>query len=85
MYDRICAAVLLVVAGLMAWLAYQLQVPFQYEPLGPKAFPLILAALIALCALWLLYRPDANRWQPSATRCGASVWVPPCCWCMPSR
>ncbi len=63
MYDRIFAGVLLVLSGLVAWAATQLQVPFQYEPLGPKAFPLILFALMAISAIWLAFKPDAGRWQ----------------------
>ncbi|OZG74588.1 tricarboxylic transporter [Hahella sp. CCB-MM4] len=63
MYDRIFAGVLLVLSGLVAWAATQLQVPFQYEPLGPKAFPLILSALMAVSAIWLAVKPGSDSWQ----------------------
>ncbi len=66
MYDRILAGVLLLLSGLVAWAALSLDVPFQYEPLGPKAFPVILAVLLALAASWLMYRPAKNDWHPNA-------------------
>lgn len=65
MYDRIFAGTLLLLSGLVAWAAAQFEVPFQYEPLGPKAFPFILSGLLAITAVWLLFRPSANDWQPT--------------------
>lgn len=65
MYDRIFAGTLLGLSGLIAWAALQLEVPFQYEPLGPKAFPVILAGILALSALWLLFKPSKDDWFPS--------------------
>ncbi|MFB9887409.1 tripartite tricarboxylate transporter TctB family protein [Balneatrix alpica] len=65
MYDRLFAGVLLGLSGLLAWAATQLQVPFQYEPLGPKAFPIILAGLMAACAIWIMVKPSPNKWKPS--------------------
>ena len=35
----------------------QLQVPFSYDPLGPKPVPLMLAGLLILLALFQLLRP----------------------------
>ena len=63
MYDRLFAGVLLLLSGLIAWAAFQLQVPFQYEPLGPKAFPLMLSGLLAISAVWLFIKPNANSWH----------------------
>lgn len=65
MYDRIFAATLLVLSGLIAWTAYHFEVAFQYEPLGPKAFPLILSVLLGSTALWLFVKPDTNHWHPT--------------------
>lgn len=67
MYDRIFAGTLLVLSGLLAWAATQFKVPFQYEPLGPKAFPLIIAAIMAVSAVYLLFRPSTNDWKPSSS------------------
>ncbi|MBV1788673.1 tripartite tricarboxylate transporter TctB family protein [Marinobacterium sp. D7] len=65
MYDRIFAGALLLLSGLIAWAAAQFDVPFQYEPLGPKAFPYILSALLAVAAVWLMIRPSADDWKPT--------------------
>ncbi|QUX97934.1 tripartite tricarboxylate transporter TctB family protein [Marinomonas sp. CT5] len=65
LYDRIFAGALLVLSGLIAWTAYHFDVPFQYEPLGPKAFPIILSAVLAICSVRLIVKPDANAWLPN--------------------
>lgn len=65
MFDRLFAGALLGLSGLIAWTAYHFEVPFQYEPLGPKAFPLILSCLLAVCATWLVLKPSPNTWKPS--------------------
>lgn len=42
------------VGGLVLWDASQLQVPYsQADPVGPKAVPYIVAALLLGCAVWL--------------------------------
>ncbi|MBN0986788.1 tripartite tricarboxylate transporter TctB family protein [Amphritea sp. ZJ14W] len=66
MYDRILAGILLVLSGLIVWSALQFDVPFQYEPLGPKAFPIILSILLSIVSVWLIIKPDANNWHPTA-------------------
>ncbi len=49
---------LCVVAGAgMAWAAHDYAAPISYEPVGPRAFPLLLAALMALAGAWLIARP----------------------------
>lgn len=64
MYDRIFAAIMLALSGWIIWTAAHFYVPFQYEPLGPKAFPIIIAAVLIVASLWLLVRPSANKWHP---------------------
>lgn len=66
MFDRIFAGSLLALSGLIAWTAYHFEVPFQYEPLGPKAFPIILSIVFAMCAVWLFIKPDQNMWHPTS-------------------
>jgi putative tricarboxylic transport membrane protein len=60
MSDRIFAVVWLAVVAGLAYLATRFEVTFTYEPMGPKAYPLMLAGLMALCALYLIVKPDAE-------------------------
>ena len=60
MSDRILGAVCLVAAAGMAWAAYDYAAPISYEPVGPRAFPLLLAGLMALAGAWLVARPGAH-------------------------
>jgi len=62
LWDRAFGAVLLGIAGLYAVDAWNIRVPFQYEPLGPTAFPLLLAAVLATTGVLLVARPDPVRW-----------------------
>lgn len=57
MSDRILGAVCVVVGAGMAWAAHDYAAPISYEPVGPRAFPLLLAGLMALAGTWLVVRP----------------------------
>ncbi len=68
MSDRIFAPLLLLVAVGYALIASSLEVPFQYEPLGPKPWPILIAAIVAICAVIVLIRPDPEpHWPTGAT------------------
>lgn len=54
--DRVLAVFALAFAALITVFGYDLQPPFSYEPVGPRAFPLLIALVIALCGLRLLIR-----------------------------
>lgn len=62
--DRILGIALLGLAAFIAVQAMQLHVPFSYDPLGPKAFPLGLSILLAVLSLVLVIRPGANAEWP---------------------
>lgn len=65
--DRVFALAWLAVCVMIAYKMWQLNVPFAYEPVGPKAFPLILAGLMAVCCVMLLIKPDQDiHWPESA-------------------
>jgi putative tricarboxylic transport membrane protein len=70
--DRVLGAFALVFAGLLAWQGWGLEAPFSYEPVGPRAFPLLLAGVIALCGLWLLVR---GREQAEPNPPGANMRI----------
>jgi putative tricarboxylic transport membrane protein len=52
--DRVLGVAALLLAAFLTWQGWGLQAPFAYEPVGPRAFPLLLALVIALCGAWLL-------------------------------
>ncbi len=58
MSDRILGAVCVVVAAFMAWAAQDYVPAFSYEPVGPRAFPRLLAALMAIGGAWLVLKPS---------------------------
>jgi putative tricarboxylic transport membrane protein len=61
MSDRILGAVCIAVSAGMAWFARDYTAAFSYEPVGPRAFPLLLAGLMACCGLWLVLKPALAR------------------------
>ncbi|WP_251976293.1 tripartite tricarboxylate transporter TctB family protein [Salinicola avicenniae] len=63
--DRILSLLLLGLAAFVAVQAWQLEVPFSYDPVGPKAFPLILSGLLAILAIVLFVRPGASGQWPT--------------------
>lgn len=54
--DRTLGVAALILAAIMLAFGYGLEAPFAYEPVGPKTFPLIAAAIIALCGIILVVR-----------------------------
>jgi len=57
MYQRIFGAILLAICVGLVVIAWGYQAPFSYEPVGPRAYPLLLLALIMGGALYLLLKP----------------------------
>ncbi|MCB1655798.1 MAG: tripartite tricarboxylate transporter TctB family protein [Pseudomonadales bacterium] len=56
--QRIFASVLLVVCAGLAIMAWPYQAAFSYEPVGPRAFPLLMLALMALGLIYMIVRPS---------------------------
>lgn len=74
--DRIFAAIWLVLSVLAAWVATSFTAEFSYEPVGPRAFPIILCALMAACSVWLLVFPGSDTaWPVRATAVRLVVMV----------
>lgn len=61
MSDRALGGACVAVSAAMAWSARGYAATISYEPVGPSAFPLLLAALMAVCGLWLIVRPAVGR------------------------
>jgi len=55
--QRLFAFVLLLVCIGLALMAWPYQAPFSYEPVGPRAFPLLMLALMGISLLYMLFRP----------------------------
>ena len=51
--DRVLGAVMVVLSLGTAWSARALVADFSYEPVGPRAFPMLLAGLLFLVGAWL--------------------------------
>ncbi len=81
MSDRLLGAVCVVASAAMAWAAQDYAAAISYEPVGPRAFPLLLAVGLGLSGLWLVLRPTAGSaafsdvpWKATAL-CAAAVLV----------
>jgi putative tricarboxylic transport membrane protein len=62
--DRALGTALVAVAAGVIWHARSLEVAFAADPVGPKAFPIAVAVVVAVCGLLLLARP-VTVWQPA--------------------
>lgn len=54
MADRLLGIGCLLLGAAMAWASRSYAAEISYEPVGPRAFPLLLAAIFALIGAWLL-------------------------------
>jgi putative tricarboxylic transport membrane protein len=55
--QRIFSLVLLLVCIGLAMMAWPYQAPFSYEPVGPRAFPLLMLGLMGISLLYMTIRP----------------------------
>lgn len=66
--DRIFGLVALMVALAYVASATQIQTSFLSDPIGPKAFPILVGAVAAICSLVLIVRPDPDpEWPDTRT------------------
>ncbi|WP_372659491.1 tripartite tricarboxylate transporter TctB family protein [Hydrogenophaga sp.] len=63
MSDRIFGGFVLALSVLMMWGTTLIQESFIQDPLGPKVFPLVIAGVMAVTALYMLVKPDPEpKW-----------------------
>lgn len=55
--QRIFALILLAVCAVLAVMAWPYQAAFSYEPVGPRAYPLLMLGLMSLGLLYMAIRP----------------------------
>ena len=65
--DRIFAVLWALVLLWYGFTAIALQVQFSYEPVGPRAFPLLLTILMAICVVYMLVKPDPDPPWPEGS------------------
>jgi putative tricarboxylic transport membrane protein len=70
--DRIFGLVMLIVALAAIAGATQFDTPFLSDPVGGKTFPVLIAGLTAICAAWMIWKPDAD---PDWPRGGALLRI----------
>ncbi|MGQ7958476.1 tripartite tricarboxylate transporter TctB family protein [Pseudomonas sp. SP16.1] len=76
MYVRLFSAIWLLLCAWLAVIAWGFQAPFAYDPVGPRAYPLLLLALMGAGSLWLIIKPgmlEQRLNMPAALRSGLCV------------
>lgn len=68
--DRVFGVLVILMAAVIAWGAGQIQESFIQDPLGPKAFPWLIAGVMGLSGAYMVIRPDASPQWPSARKLG---------------
>lgn len=58
MTDRLFGIFLMLIAAFIGGYGLTFDVPFSYDPLGPKAFPVILGAVLFLLAIFPVIKPE---------------------------
>ncbi|MCY1413186.1 Tripartite tricarboxylate transporter TctB family protein [compost metagenome] len=79
--QRIFALALLLACASLAVMAWPYQAAFSYEPVGPRAYPLLILALMALGLLYMFLRPtpivhsddEPELDRPTLNKIGACV------------
>jgi putative tricarboxylic transport membrane protein len=75
MSDRIFASICIALAALMGWGATIIEESFIQDPLGPKAFPLVIAVVLAACGVAMFLRPDEDPVWPHRRKQIQLLWT----------
>ena len=68
MSDRIFGGASIVLSLLMMWATGLIEESFIQDPLGPKAFPLVIAGIMGLSGLVMMFKPDAEPHWPGMVK-----------------
>lgn len=70
------AVLLVVLAAVLAVATHRIEYAFSSDPIGPKGFPYILSAALALCGIWYFLRPGfAEPWPTGDTLVAALALI----------
>lgn len=74
--DRIFGLIVVLVALAYVASATQIQTSFLTDPLGPKAFPILVGSVAAICGVVIILRPDADpNWPGLRTLISLTIAV----------
>ncbi|PQZ92066.1 MULTISPECIES: tripartite tricarboxylate transporter TctB family protein [Pseudomonas] len=59
--QRIFASIMLLVCAGLALMAWPYQAAFSYEPVGPRAYPLLMLGLMSLGLIYMIIRPQPTK------------------------
>jgi putative tricarboxylic transport membrane protein len=65
MSDRVFGGACLLLAAFFIWQATQIKLGFIVDPLGPRAFPMIIGAVLAVAGLYPILKPDPQPDWPN--------------------
>ena len=68
MSDRIFGGATIVLSLLMMWATGLIEESFIQDPLGPKAFPLVIAGVMGISGLVMMFKPDAEPHWPTMVK-----------------
>lgn len=74
MTDRLFGLAALLLAGLMTWGASVIEESFIQDPLGPKAFPWVIAVVLAINGLFMIIKPDDDPEWPTRQKFLRIIW-----------
>jgi putative tricarboxylic transport membrane protein len=72
--DRISGGLFVLLGLAVVAAAWGFYVPYQYEPLGPKAMPYLVGGLLILCGVRLMLAPGSKPAPPEQARSVAPWW-----------
>jgi putative tricarboxylic transport membrane protein len=68
MSDRVFGIVCILLAAFFVWQATLIETGFIVDPMGPRAFPIVIGITLAAAAIYPIVRPDPRPDWPAAGR-----------------
>ena len=68
MSDRVLGVACILLAGFFIWQATLIETGFIVDPMGPKAFPIVIGITLAIAAIYPIVKPDPRPDWPAAGR-----------------